>query len=173
MELQEAVEFIKPALWPPQADKVWADLGSGRGLFTRALATLLGRGSMIHAVDRSRQVIEPSRSGNAIVFHELDFSEGILPFAQLDGILMANSLHFVKEKTTFLSRLRKLLRENGQMIIVEYELGQGNAWVPYPIPYTSLEALLADTGFKKVSRIGERQSLYGGRKMYACAAMNA
>jgi len=172
LELDDAVELITPALRPSQAGKVWADLGSGDGLFARALATLLGSGSTIHAVDRSRETIESSFDGNSIVFHQLDFNEDILPFAQLDGILMANSIHFVKDKLTLLSRLRNLLRKDGQLLIVEYELDKGNAWVPHPVPRASLEAQLAESGFKKIRLIGERQSIYGGQRMYACVALN-
>lgn len=156
----------------PKADSAWADLGSGKGLFTRALATLLGPGSTVYAVDRSRQKMPPSFNGNAIVFHQLDFSEGKLPFAPLDGILMANSIHFVKDKPPLLSRLRKHLGGNGQLLIIEYEQDKGNAWVPYPIPYKVLAAQLADCGFKDIAFAGERQSLYGDRKMYVCSAIN-
>lgn len=170
MKLKYAVELITPALQQPQAGKVWADLGSGKGLFTHALATLLGPGSTVHAVDKSRQIIESSFNGTIIEFHELDFSEGVLPFAELDGILMANSIHFAKDKRNLISRLRKLLRRDGQLLVVEYELSKGNAWVPYPIPYRSLQEQLAGIGFEGIHLIGERQSIYGGRKMYACVA---
>lgn len=157
---------------PPKPDSAWADLGSGNGLFTRALATLLGRGSTIHAVDRSRQKIEPSFNDNTIVFHHLDFSTDTLPFAGLDGILMANSMHFVKDKHTLLTRLRNTLRPHGQLVIVEYELDKGNEWVPYPIPYATLASLLSESGFSAISRVGERPSVYGNRKMYLCTASN-
>ncbi|MEA2501711.1 MAG: hypothetical protein QOD01_1822, partial [Actinomycetota bacterium] len=33
------------------AGKVWADLGSGKGAFTLALADLLGAGAVIHSLD--------------------------------------------------------------------------------------------------------------------------
>jgi SAM-dependent methyltransferase len=172
LELQEAIELIKPAFTPPQRKQVWAELGCGKGLFTYALATLLGSGSIIHAVDTSRQIIKPSFNGNRIVFHPLDFSEDILPFAQLDGILMANSMHFVEDKRTLLSRLRKLLRGDGQLVIIEYELDIGNAWVPHPVPQAILKAQLAESGFTDSRLVGERQSVYGGRKMYACVGVN-
>lgn len=157
---------------PPKRAGAWADLGSGDGLFTRALATLLGRGSTIHAVDRSRQKIEPSFNDNTIVFHHLDFSTDTLPFAGLDGILMANSMHFVKDKGTLLTRLRNTLRPRGQLVVIEYELNEGNEWVPYPIPYATLALQLSESGFSEISRVGERPSVYGNRKMYLCTASN-
>jgi ubiquinone/menaquinone biosynthesis C-methylase UbiE len=173
LELHEAVEFIRPAVPEPRKGAVWADLGSGKGLFTRALAIILGPGNLIHAVDRSRESFEPFFNGNRIEFHQLDFSEGVLPFSALDGVLMANSLHFVQDKRSFLLRLRKLLRQNGQLVMVEYEQEKGNAWVPYPASSASLKALLTESGFNDIRFIGERQSIYQGRKMYACVATNA
>lgn len=164
--------MIKPGLRPQQTGKVWADLGSGQGLFARALASVLAPGSTIHAADRSAQLIERSFNGNSIVFHQLDFNESVLPVPQLDGILMANSLHFVKDKLSLLLRLKRQLSPDGQLLIIEYELESGNRWVPYPIPYATLAALLSDSGFRNISRLSERQSMYGGRTMYACAALN-
>ena len=171
LDLHDAVEFIRPAIPEAKGESAWADLGSGSGLFTRALATLVGRGSTIHAVDRSRQKMLPSFNGNTIVFHQLDFIKDTLPFAGLDGILMANSMHFVKDKRSLLTRLRQTLRHEGRLLVIEYELEKGNEWVPYPIPYEALALLLTDSGFSEISRIGERHSVYGSRKMYACTAL--
>lgn len=171
MELYDAVELIKPALPTAKAHQIWADLGCGEGLFTHAVATLLGQGSTIHAVDKSSQKIAASVNNNAIAFHQLDFSEDVLPFSALDGMLMANSLHFIKDKRNLLSRLRKHLRPRGELLIIEYELDKGNHWIPHPIPYIALEALLTETGYTDIRRVGERESMYGGRKMYACITM--
>jgi ubiquinone/menaquinone biosynthesis C-methylase UbiE len=172
MKLQEAVELIKPALQTTEGAKIWAELGCGEGLFTYALATLSGAGSTINAVDKSPQIIKPALNSNRIVFHQLDFNKDALPFEQLDGVLMANSLHFVEDKLTLLSRLKKLLGQDGQLLIIEYEMDKGNAWVPHPVPQASLKAQLKGCGFTKIRLVGERQSVYGGRKMYVCAAVN-
>jgi len=67
----------------------WADLGCGDGTFTLALATLLPRGSVIHAMDRDRSVLQqiPSSSaGTSIVTHAGDFTRLPLPFEHLDGL---------------------------------------------------------------------------------------
>lgn len=173
MELAEATKLIKPAFTPSQPDQVWSDLGAGGGLFTRAMAILLGQGSTIHAVDRYEQNFEPFFNGNRIVFYQLDFSRDALPFSDLDGILMANSLHFVKDQVSLLLTLRKHLRRNGKLVIVEYELDKGNQWVPFPIPYARLSEQLTTCGFRNTRIIGGRQSAYGGRRMYACVAVNA
>ena len=139
-------------------------------MFTRALASVLPKGSVIHAVDKKRQAIEQTFNDNAIIFHELDFSSGVLPLTSLNGILMANSLHFINEKQRLISNLKTHLMHNGQLVVIEYEMSTPNAWVPYPVPWTSLKELLNRAGFENSRVIGERASAYGSRKMYACVA---
>ena len=46
---------------------------------------------------------------------------------------MANSLHFVADKAPVLSRLIRLLKPGGRLIVVEYNTSRGNSAVPYPL----------------------------------------
>jgi ubiquinone/menaquinone biosynthesis C-methylase UbiE len=172
VELYEAVELIRGAFAAQKKKTVWADLGCGKGMFTHALARLLHEGSKIHAVDQLNETIHAPLNGIAIEFHQLDFMKNVLPFHELDGILMANSLHFVSEKIEFLLGLKRYLRRNGRLLIVEYELSQGNEWVPYPVPFSTLKNLLTNEGFIDIQLIGERKSIYGAHKMYASIATN-
>ena len=78
----------------------WADLGCGSGLFTFALAHLLKPGSSVQGVDiilpRFNFDLQPE--GVEIGSMQLDFVADELPFQNLDGILMANSLYYVEDK---------------------------------------------------------------------------
>jgi ubiquinone/menaquinone biosynthesis C-methylase UbiE len=171
MELHAAIELIRGAFGEERKREVWADLGAGKGLFTRALANLLQEGSFIHAVDQGPQTIASPSNGSVIEFHQLDFTEQVLPFNNLHGIMMANSLHFVHDKKRFVSHLKPLLHRNGRVIIVEYELNHGNEWVPYPIPFLLLKKLLSEEGFMHVEKIGQRKSVYGSHQIYAANAI--
>ena len=88
--------------------QVWADLGCGEGTFTVALASLLPAGSTVHAIDNDTLALArlPARHGDVtIVAHAGDFtSRGAArwPFDGLDGMLMANSLHYVRAQAAFL-----------------------------------------------------------------------
>src|SRR5258708_3735969 len=80
----------------------WADLGSGGGAFTLALADLLGPGGRILSVDRDggalrsqRQAMEARFPATAVEYRQADFTRP-LELPELDGIVMANSLHFVR-----------------------------------------------------------------------------
>jgi SAM-dependent methyltransferase len=133
----------------------WADLGAGEGAFTLALADLLGPGAQITAVDRDGGAIrglatEMGRRFPAIRIDVViaDFTRP-LALSDLDGVVMANSLHFVRDKAPVLERVRSMLHPGGTLILVEYGADRGNPWVPHPISYGRWEDLAAQTGFQK------------------------
>lgn len=137
------------------AGSLWADLGSGTGAFTLALADLLGTTGTIYSVDQdARALREQARalqqSFPAITMHYLtaDFTRPLtLPL--LDGIVMANALHFVprSHQVNVLRQIRSILKPGGRLILVEYNVDQGNRWVPYPLSYRTAESLTKAAGF--------------------------
>ena len=170
MTINEAAQLIEKAAINPHEAGTWADLGCGNGVFTQALASLLPANSLIYAVDRKRQVINPPTGSEvSIEIVQADFEEDELGLPLLDGILLANALHYVADKPAFLEKLKSQLKDNGCIIIVEYDTTSANPWVPYPITFNALTELLSDSAFENISRIGERPSVYQGQ-MYACCA---
>lgn len=123
----------------------WADLGAGEGNFTRALADLLGPGAQIVAVDKDARALRSV--GPGVETRVADFTKP-LDLHDLDGILMANSLHYVRDKQPVLDAVRKMLRPGGRLIIVEYGADGGNPWVPYPFTYPNWEKMAARAGFR-------------------------
>lgn len=130
----------------------WADLGSGEGAFTRALAELIAPGAHITAVDRDAGALRSFASqripGAVVDARVADFTRP-LDLSNLDGIVMANSLHFVKDKAPVLESVRRMLRAGGILIVVEYGTDRGNLWVPHPFSYETWEKLAAQAGFVK------------------------
>ncbi len=168
MQLKEAIELIETERLSKQDPEIWVDLGCGSGLFTRALAGHLAPGSMIYAVDKSPQNITlDEKRGIKIRFIQADFEQDKLPVPKLDGIMMANALHFVPDKPLFVEKLKGFLKADGQLIIVEYDTTRSNPWVPYPVDFNGLRQLFADAGFDKITKMGERRSLFGHKNMYA------
>ena len=136
------------------AGTTWAELGSGTGAFTLALADLLGPGGTIHSVDRDGPALQTQAEAiqrrfptTTLQQHHADFTVA-LDLAALDGLVMANSLHYVRDKRPLLALVAGYLRPGGRLILVEYDAEHGNPWVPYPISAARWPSLAASAGFE-------------------------
>jgi ubiquinone/menaquinone biosynthesis C-methylase UbiE len=123
----------------------WAELGAGEGNFTRALADVVGADAHIVAVDRDARALR--ELDGRFETRVADF-ERPLDLHDLDGVLLANSLHFVRDKASVLESVRGMLKPGGRLIVVEYGADRGNPWVPYPFTYPRWETMAAQAGFK-------------------------
>ncbi len=146
--------------------QTWADLGAGTGAFTLAIAELLGSAGTIYAVDRDsaalRQHTEMSRTRYpAITMRYLtaDFTQP-LALPALDGLLMANSLHFVTDQERVVRQLKRYLGDSSRLALVEYNTDQGNQWVPHPLSYSTWAALAARCGFANTRQVSARPSRF-------------
>lgn len=101
MQLNEAINLIQHPVTKEKTS--YADLGCGDGLFTKALAQLLAPQSVIYAVDKSQTALNSFSVDANIQLQKIniDFVKDELPFKNLSGILMANSLHYVEVKMLF------------------------------------------------------------------------
>jgi len=168
MNLKDATEFIlfenKNRL--PQ---LWLDLGSGTGLFSLALARNLPVGSKIVAIDKDENVLRkiPATVGDVVIQTiAADFVHGVLDVKEVDGILIANSLHYVKDKETLLKTLISLMKTDGVFLIVEYNRKASNQWVPYPLTIDDAKALFKSMAYSRFHVLNKRPSMFGGY-MYA------
>jgi ubiquinone/menaquinone biosynthesis C-methylase UbiE len=148
---------------------VWADLGAGSGAFTLALAELLPAAEII-AVDRDLAALQAAERA----FHErfpharvryitADFTQP-LDLPPLDGIVIANALHYIPDsaKEPVVRGLARLLKPDGRLIVVEYNVDRGNTWVPYPLSYPTWEALAHRIGFTHTRLLGRVPSRFLG-----------
>jgi precorrin-6B methylase 2 len=153
MNHQDHVNLLRPAV--PLPGGTWADVGSGSGAFTLALAELIGPQGVIYSVDRDEAALrEQARAMRSrfpdVTVHYLaaDFTRRCnLP--QVQGLVTANALHFVepRRKVEVVRLLKSYLEAEGRLVVVEYNTETGNVWVPYPFTYTRWEALVREAGF--------------------------
>ena len=145
---------------------LWADLGAGEGAFTQALADLLGPDAHIIAVDRDARALRAV--GHGIETRVADFTKP-LDLHDLDGVVMANSLHFVPNKQPVLAAVRAMLKPGAPLIVVEYATDRGNPWVPHPFSFATWTRLAAEAGLEGAALVATVPSRYFGA-MYSAIA---
>lgn len=175
---RDAVALIRPAVPGGEGPAAWADIGAGSGTFTRALARLLGPGGRVYAVERdARSLAALGRrrdwSGARVIPVAADFTgpfdlPGLDP-GGLDGMLLANALHFARDAEAVLARLATRVRPGGRVVLVEYDGRRAGPWVPHPIPAARLPALADAAGLSPFRVVGTRPSEYSG-VLYVAAA---
>ena len=152
----------------PEKGGNWADLGSGTGAFTLALADLIGPAGKIYSIDKDQRALKDQEKAMrtnfpsiAVEYINADFTHR-LDLPKLDGIIMANSLHYVRHKDPILQLIRSYLRPGGRFILVEYNTDRGNMWVPYPLTYRTWETLAHQNGFTTTQLLATVPSRYFG-----------
>ena len=177
MNDRDALALLRAGI--PAADgEAWADLGAGGGVFTRALAALVGAGGHVHAVDADGRAVRAlrawaaaARGGPALTVLQADVTQP-LPLPPLDGVLMANVLHFVRDAEAVLPRIAAGLRPGGRLVLIEYEGRRPSPWVPYPVPAARFRELAAAAGLAPPETVATRPSAFGG-EMYVATALRA
>src|SRR5262245_56473642 len=145
MDRAEMVELIRGGV--PGAGGVWADLGAGTGNFTWALRELLGVQGLIYAVDRDGKAIRAQHEllvhagpGASIIPIQADITQQ-LKLPSLDGVLLANVLHFIRDQPAALALIAGYLRPGGRVLMVEYDLAEPLHWGPVHVPVARFQAL--------------------------------
>jgi len=155
----------------------WLELGAGTGAFTLALLDLLGEGADVVALDQDANALRgleeearrrfPSAAVRSLV---ADFTRPLpVEPASFDGVLMANSLHFARDKEPVLAGAIRMLKPGGRFLLVEYGSDCGNRWVPWPIGYPTWSELAARVGLRDTQRIEQVPSRFLG-SMYAAVS---
>jgi SAM-dependent methyltransferase len=167
------VELLRGGVEPagPGGDD-WADLGSGTGAFTLALADLLGPGGRIMSVDRDAGALRQQSATMAARFPATALRQIVADFTgdlaaghgvpPLDGIVMANSLHFQADHVRVVRRVATLLRPGGRFLLVEYDADRGNPWVPHPLSFETWRRVARDAGLTEPRLIGRVPSRFLG-----------
>ena len=183
MDHHDHVDLLRPADIIPGAS--WADLGAGSGAFTLALRELLGLSADIYAVDRDRDRLAElerahrARFGASDHLHlipadftrDIDTSTGsVQRLPPLDGVLMANSLHFFMDKEKMLRHVSSFLKPGGALLLVEYNVDRGNPWVPYPLSFKTFCKFALRAGLSETRLLATRPSSFL-REFYSAIAL--
>ena len=170
MQLRDATAMLSAADLDRDRPSVWADLGCGTGTFTVALASLLAPESTIHAIDRDAAALRQvprAYQGVTIITGVADITGERTGLHGLDGVLMANSLHYVREQARVVQRWSERLAARGRFLIVEYDTDTANRWVPFPISRSRLSTVFERVGPVSIQDLGRRPSNYQRAQLYA------
>ena len=94
-----------------------------------------------------------------------------LDIPPLDGAVMANALHFQRDKGSVLALIRGYLQPWGKLILVEYNLDHGNTWVPYPLSYKTWQIVARSSGFSSTRLLAKRPSRFMGEIYSALSSL--
>jgi ubiquinone/menaquinone biosynthesis C-methylase UbiE len=174
MDHHDHVNLLRPAGISPGG--IWADLGAGSGAFTLALRELLGPGASIYAVDKDQRRLDELKRAYQARFGEpqdlnlvpADFTHG-LDLPSLDGVVMANALHFFRDKEKMLRHVQTLLKPGGALLLVEYNADAGNLWVPHPLTFETYRELAPRAGFTEPRLLAKHSSSFL-REFYSAVA---
>lgn len=181
MDASDAITLLRPALPASQAEVLWADLGAGTGLFTQALASLLGPEATILAIDRDAQALATLRKKQPVSPHAARIQTIVADmqdmaalddatYQPLDGVLFANSLHFIKAPGLLLENVARRLQRSGSIVIIEYDRSTSSRWVPYPLSQNRLVRLVERLPLATPRFVSTLPSAFGGQ-MY-CAVLH-
>jgi len=174
MDHTDHVNLLEPATLTPGG--TWADFGAGSGAFTLALRELVGPHANIYAVDKDQRGLRNLEKAHREMFttsqniHPVraDFT-GALSLPPLDGIVMANSLHYFKDKEKVLRHVGSFLKLNGALLLVEYNVDSGNPWVPHPLSFETYRSLARRAGFTEPQLLAKAPSSFL-REFYSAGA---
>ena len=114
--------------------------------------------------------IPQEHAGVPIIPKVADFTHAALP-KDLDGVLMANALHYVDGPETIPLRILEVLVPGGLFLVVEYDIDAPVPhWVPHPISAERMAVLLARCGFSAMMPLAHQPSKYGQGDLYTVFA---
>jgi ubiquinone/menaquinone biosynthesis C-methylase UbiE len=127
-----------------------ADVGSGGGYFTLEFSRKVGKRGKVYAVDNQvknldfiRRQSEQKELDNIVFI--LVTGNGInLPEAGLDLVFVRNAFHHLPEPTKYFSNLKKFLKPNGKVAVIEHRPKTGFSFVAMFKHYTPVTVILRE-----------------------------
>ncbi len=148
-----------------------ADLACGPGFFTPSIASLVGPGGVVYAVDKSQAMLNHLRAAIAAShgFSEVikvvraDVTDTSIPSGSVDLALFANVLHDLNDKDAFFKEVRRICRPDATVVDIDWKKAKTRMGPPSEIRLTGREAreILSSCGLRVVKAIDAGPYHYG------------
>jgi ubiquinone/menaquinone biosynthesis C-methylase UbiE len=156
-DMQMSPEIMKCLAFRP-GERV-ADIGAGTGYFTFPIAEAVDPTGVVWALDIAPEMIDAlefrtkARNVANVKVRKVSSDDPQLGPGSLDTILMIDSIHYVKDRTTYARKLPPGLAPGGRLVIIDYRPKpmSERPWGPPPeqqFPEEQLDREMAAAGFK-------------------------
>lgn len=144
----------------------FADIGSGPGFFSIPAARIVGERGIVFAIDTQKEMLldlrdkrNPPQNIVLLLSEEDNIPVGD---SEADFAFLAFVLHEVDNTGVFLKEIRRILREGGKFLVVDWKKQQEEKGPPIEERLTEEEVsrLLEKAGFKDIKTAPINQSHY-------------
>ena len=113
-----------------QSGNIVADIGAGGGYFSLRFAEALGKDSVVFAVDTNSGFLEfikerAKEKGLDNIKTVFTSEDGASLPESVDLIFMRNVCHHISNRINYFIKLKKVLKERGRIVILEYREANG------------------------------------------------
>ena len=112
-----------------------ADIGSGGGYFTLEFSKRVGKNGIVYAVDTKQTYLDYIKNQSKqekienITTVLITESEISLPEESIDIIFLRNVFHHLSEPSNYFNKLKKYLKPNGKIAIIDHKKKKGFSFV--------------------------------------------
>lgn len=149
-----------------------ADFGAGSGFYTLVTARAVGHEGRVYAVDIQKDLLEKIKNTARLegllnieyVWGDLERLGGSkIQENSLDASIVANILFQVENKEVFLTEVKRVLKPNGKILVVDWSESFAGMGPEAKLIVTKEQAkkFFADKGFKLIKEIEAGSHHYG------------
>jgi ubiquinone/menaquinone biosynthesis C-methylase UbiE len=148
------------------------DLGCGAGYMSFASSGAVGEKGKIYAVDIQKGVLEQVKKeaqvenikNIEILWADLEVpGASKIPNQSLDAVYLVNVLFFLNNKEVAFSEAKRMLKSDGQLLVVEWLSGDMSIGPPADkrVPKETITQLASSTNFSQIKDIDAGKYHYG------------
>lgn len=156
-EVQKSALIMQTLAFRP-GERV-AHIGAGSGYFTFQVAQAVGPTGSVQALDIAPEMLEyldlriKARRATNVALRLVTRDDPQLARGSLDTILMIDTIHYVKDRSTYAKKLLPALVPGGRLVVIDYvpRSMSERPWGPPPeqqFPREQLDREMAVAGFK-------------------------